>query len=84
MIAKAGILNHTQFNGKFGCPRCLVFGETAQTKKVWVYRFSSVADQRTVSSRQRNLKLTEILGGPIMGIKVCFIFFFALYYFENL
>ena len=74
MIAKAGVLNHTQFNGKFGCPRCLVVGETAETKKVWVYRYSSQASKRTAFSRRNTIWVVELLGGPIMGIKGLLIF----------
>ena len=33
MVSKAPIVNQTQFNGRHGCPKCLVTGETAPTKK---------------------------------------------------
>ena len=69
MIAKAGVLNQTQFNGKFGCPRCLVLGKTAKTIKVWVYRYSSQASKRTAFSCRNSIRVVELLGMPIMGIK---------------
>ena len=69
MVSKAPIVNQTQFNGKHGCPKCLVTGETARTKKVWVYRYGSHGSLRTNSERSSTLKLIDCIGGPIGGMK---------------
>ena len=39
VVAKAGIVNHMQFNGKFGYPQCFIRGKTAQKNIVWIYRY---------------------------------------------
>ena len=33
MVSKAPIVNETRFNGRHGCPNCLVTDEMAQIKK---------------------------------------------------
>ena len=69
MVAKAAIINHTQFNGKYGCPRCLVAGETAHSRKVWIYKWDSVAEMRNCPERSRILKVAMLTGRAVFGLK---------------
>ena len=69
MVAKAAIINHTQFNGKYGCPRCPVAGETAHSRKVWIYKWDSVAEMRNSAQRARNLKVAMLTGRVVFGVE---------------
>lgn len=68
MVAKAALLNQTQFNGAYGCPQCLARGKSAETKRVWIYPFNRCYEKR--SQLQRVSHLEKVIGGqPFYGLK---------------
>ena len=69
MVAKPANINHTQFKEKYGCPRCLVAGETAHSQKVWIYEWDSVAETRNSAERSRDLKVAMLTGRAVFGVK---------------
>ena len=69
MVAKASLLNQTQFNGRYGCPNCLSKGRTSSSKKVWIYPNDEDDCLRTRASRVTALDLDPTPASPIFGIK---------------
>ena len=75
MVAKASLMNQTQFNGRHGCPNCLSKGRICSTKKVWIYPYGEDDVLRTRASRITALNMDPTSASPVFGIKgklLCF------------
>ncbi len=69
MVAKAAVLNQIQFNGAYGCPRCLAKGRSATSKRVWIYPFEMRGRLRSANERNQHVVSAIRLNKPVFGIK---------------
>ncbi|KAK3916587.1 hypothetical protein KUF71_025702 [Frankliniella fusca] len=69
MPAKSTFLRIKQFNGNYGCPRCLQKGEQYEGSTVHVYRHSPNVPLRTNESLQLHGRAAVASGLPCFGVK---------------
>ncbi|XP_046393433.1 uncharacterized protein LOC124161213 [Ischnura elegans] len=70
--AKALLLNLKNFNGFFGCPKCLVKGEkitVAGKKKTFVYKYSDHLTLRSHALSIKHCEEAEVTQKPVYGFK---------------
>ena len=69
-VMRAPLVNQTQFNGRYGCTHCVIVGEQAKTKAVWIYPFQKQGwPVRTLEGRKHTLDLKPSPLHPILGLK---------------
>ena len=71
MVAKAQVVNQTQFNGKYGCANCFIEGKWSQKCSKWIYPYQAEVDTclRTSQTRKENLAMKPTIEEPIMGLR---------------
>ena len=69
MVAKASLLNQTQFNGRYGYPNVLSKGRTSSSEKVWMYTSDEDDCLRSRASRVTALDMDPISASPVFSIK---------------
>ena len=65
--ARAKIANSKQFNGKFGCLKCMNSGE--KNKRTRIYRYRHDVQLRSTILYRRQAREAENIGEPFEGIK---------------
>lgn len=65
--AKALFLNMTQFNGKYGCPKCKLRGQSEQSR--WTYPFQRKLSHRSDKETHAFAKTALRINVPVYGIK---------------
>ena len=74
MVAKASILNHMQFNGRFGCPLCYCQGQSGDDGNGWFYPLCTTLDLRSRISYLEDIRIAEESRQtyrPILDINFC-------------
>ena len=59
MVTKANILNHMQFNGRFGCPLCYCQGQSGDDGNGWFYSLCTTLDLRSRISYLEDIRIAE-------------------------
>ena len=67
--ALASVMNHTQYNGKFGCFYCRSPGVSQRVGKGYSRKYGAVCKELTDSSYQEMALLADIYNQSIFGIK---------------
>ena len=69
-VMRDPLVSQTQFNGRYGWTHCVIVGEQAKTKAVWIYPFQRQGwPVRTPEERKRILDLKPSPLHPILGLK---------------
>ncbi|KAE8743168.1 hypothetical protein FOCC_FOCC011261 [Frankliniella occidentalis] len=70
-LAKSAFMKMTNFNGFYGCPRCLAKGVYYREGKVFTYPSGENAEKRTLEGYTDNLKTLRATGGKdaVCGVK---------------
>ena len=69
-VMKAPLVNQTQFNGLYGCPNCLVPGQSHSSGKHWIYQYQeSKSEMRTNKHRLEVLAKEPTEKKPIFGLR---------------
>ena len=67
--ALASVMNHTQYNGKFGCFYCRSPGVSQRVGKGYSRKYGAVCEELTDSSYQEMALLADIYHQSLFGIK---------------